>query len=118
MLKELLASLIENEYFNLLKLMVLPYLEELKNYHFSFLNPLFWLFLLISLLILSKRWGLGKSASFCALVAAVLLGTTALANHMAATLAQAKIFDFEVLRMVSLFVISLIAIYYFFIKGI
>ncbi len=118
MLKDLLAGLIESEYFNLLKLRVLGYLQELKNYHFSLLNPLFWLFSLIFLLILSRRWGLRKASSFCALVVAVLLGTTALANRMAGTLAQAKIFDFDVLRMVSLFVISLIAIYYFFIKGI
>lgn len=118
MLKELSDSLMKNEYFNALKLRVLPYLKELKNYHFSLLNPLFWVFLLILLFILSRRWGLRKSSSFCVLVTAVLLGTTALANRMAATLAQSKIFDFDVLRMISLFVIALIFIYYFFIKDI
>lgn len=117
-MKELFDGLIESDYFNLLKQRAWPYLKELKHYRFSLFNPLFWVSWLLLLLILSKRWGIRKSSSFCALVAVVLLGTTAIEKRMADILAQSKIFDVDVLRMVSLFVIALIVIYYLFIKDI
>lgn len=118
MLREWFNGLINSEYFNTLKRTILPYLKELRNYHFSLFNPLFWVSLLILLFFLSRRWELKKSSSFCFLVAIVLLGTTLLENRIADTLAKSQIFDFTVLRMVSIFVISLILIYYVFIKGI
>lgn len=111
-------SLIKSPYFNALKMSIAPYFKELKNYHFSLFNPLFWVFLLILFLILSGRWGRRKSTSFCFLVGAVLLVTTAIANRMANILSKSKIFDFDVLRMISLSVIALIAIYYLLIKDI
>lgn len=111
-------NFIRSGYFGGVKIRVSSYLQELKNYHFSWSNPLFWLLLLIALFILSRRWGLSKAGSFCLLIGLVLLGTTEIEMRIGDALVNSGLFDAGVLRLVSLFVIAMITLYYLFIKDI
>lgn len=110
-------GLIGNIDFKTLKITILLYLKELRNFHFSLFNPLFWVFLLILFLILSRAWGYRKSFSYCSILAIVLLVTTMLENSLASTLAKSEVFDATVLKIISIFVISMVTLYYFFIRS-
>lgn len=113
-LQEWLGRLKENAYLNTLKTTLSPYLDELRNFHFSFFNPLFWLFFLILLLVLTKAWGIKKSFSLCSIVAAVLLATTFVEQFMIETFG---ITDVLLIRLICFFVLALIFVYYFFIRN-
>lgn len=102
--------------FSILKPLLHPYLEELQDFQFTISNPLFWAFFLIAVFFLNCFWKLKKAFVFCFTVAVILLATTGLENSMADVLSKSALFDYMVLRYVSLFVIVCIALYFFFIK--
>ena len=118
MLENFLSELMKNEYFIALKQASLPHLKELSNYRFSLSNPIFWLFMLLLLFIVSRRWGMRKSFSFCLAITLVLLTTTHIEKRFAGILSQSQLFDAGVVKLISLFIISIIAIYYLFVKDI
>lgn len=94
----------------------LSYFNELKNFHFSLFNPLFWVIFMLSFLLLSRQWGRRKALSFCSIITVVLLATTMLGRYLPNAPGPFEFFDFTVLRLISIFVIILISIYYFFVK--
>jgi len=110
-------SLIAGIDFKIFEKTISRYFDDLGNFHFSLFNPFFWVFLVILFFILSRPWGYKKSFSFCLIIAIALLGTTVLENMMADTLAKSELFDFSVVKIVSLFIISMITLYYLFIKS-
>lgn len=98
-----------------LKEYILPYIEELKDFEFSYLNPLFWVGLFAVFLILSRFWGERKKPfSFTVISGLILLGMTKTEAYFS-TLFSDPIVPFLV-RMAALFIIALTFIYYAFIK--
>ena len=103
--------------FDVLRRTFLYHLDSLKNFNFSFLNPVFWLFLLILFLILLRFWLAKKAFSFCMILAIVLLATIKLENFMAGLLANSvKTFDPTIIRLFAIAIVVFIFIYYAFIK--
>ncbi len=47
-----------------LKKMLSSHLDKLRDFHFSFSNPLFWLGIVIVFLVMLRFWHLRKSLSF------------------------------------------------------
>ncbi|MBM3245793.1 MAG: hypothetical protein FJZ13_00480 [Candidatus Omnitrophica bacterium] len=96
---------------------LMPYLNSLQNFNFSYLNPLFWVFLLLLFLILLKIWQARKAFSFCAILAVILLATTKIEEVVARAVTEAGgVFDPLVIRIVSIAVIMGIALYYLMIR--
>lgn len=103
-------------YIEVLKTAFTPYLKSMGNFHFSFSNPLFLVFLLALLLILLRYWGHEKSLSFCLIIAAVLCSTSTLeAFFIAGVNAYGYIFNPLSLRLLALAVIGAVSIGYLFI---
>ena len=100
-----------------LKINLEHYLYDLRNFHFSFSNPLFWGFLIVVFSILSRFWGAKKSFSFCLIIAVVLLATTKL-QGFTINMTAAPIYAFIplLIRIFSLFAIAIIVLYYTVIK--
>jgi len=97
-----------------LKESLLSHLESLQVFHFSALNPLFWAFLFILFLILSRFWKTRKSFSFCVVIAIVLLACSKLEHSAANALGSSTSF---MIRGLSLFIIAIVSLYYFFIRN-
>lgn len=97
-----------------LKETFLPYLQELKDLHFSFLNPLFWAGLLALCLILLRYWEAKKSFSFCVTIGIILLATTKVEAYLVAVFTDTTVAFLT--RIISVFIISLIFLYYAFMK--
>lgn len=98
-----------------LKEYILPYIEELKDFEFSYRNPLFWVGLFVAFFILSRFWGERKKPfSFTVISGLILLGMTKTEAYFS-TLFSDPLAPFLV-KMVSLFIITLVFIYYAFIK--
>ena len=96
---------------------LIPYLELLKGFQFTYDNPLFWAGLVLTFLILSWFWGGKKSFSFCLLAGLILLGTTKLEIIITEMVVKGgEIFDPFIIRAGSLFVIAIILVYYLFLK--
>lgn len=107
---------ITSPFLKVLKPIVSPYFNELKNFQFRMGNPLFWIFFLIAIFFLNCFWRLKKAVVFCLTIAAILFITTALENSMGDILSKSALFDYMVLRYISLFVILCVFLYFFFIK--
>ena len=104
-------------YFNTFKKNISPCLDSLRNLNFSYLNPLFWIFLLLLFLILLKFWKAKKSFSFCLILAIILLATTKLENVTANIVAKFQgEFDPIIIRALSGIIIVFVSLYYFLIK--
>jgi len=96
---------------------LLPHFETLKRFQFTYDNPLFWAGLVLIFLILAWFWGWRKSFSFCFLTGLILLGNTKLEAVVTEMVAKSwEIFDPFILRAASLFVITIILVYYLFLK--
>lgn len=98
-----------------LKESFIPYLDSLKGFHFSFLNPLFWLFLFILFLILRVFWYLEKSFYFCAMLAIILLATSKIENYMTIAIFGEDLTTL-LIRILALFVILMMFLYYAFLR--
>lgn len=92
------------------------HLDNLKNFQFSYNNPLFWVFLLLSSLVLLRFWRPRKSLSFCLILAIILLATTKIENITVALIEPGEVFDPVIIRVVSIIIIIFISIYYVFIR--
>ncbi len=103
-------------YLNELKPVAFVYLNELRDFQFRIANPLFWVSFLIVVFLLNSFWKLKKAVFFCVIIALVLLITTALENSMGDALSKFALFDYMVLRYISLFLILVISVYFFLIK--
>ena len=90
-----------------------PHLEELKAFHFSVTNPVFWMFGIVLFLIMGRFWHTKKALSFSLIVCVVLLLTTMLEGITETWLISAgEIFDPLPIRVISFFVILMIFFYY------
>ena len=99
--------------FTALKKAMIPYLDSLKDFNFSYLNPLFWVGVFVLFLLLLRFWHAKKSFSFCLLIAAILLTTTKLEIFMADKLTTStETFDPLLIRVLSGFIIMIIGFYY------
>lgn len=100
-----------------LKNFFISQLNELRDFHFSFFNPLFWIFFIAVLVILVRLWEFRKSFSFCVTVAVILLLTTRVEELISRNLvASGEAYTPFFIRAVSLFIISVILIYFIFIR--
>ena len=100
-----------------LKRLIIPYLSELKAFHFSFLNPLFWLFLILLFLLLARFWENKRAFSFCVILTIVLLATTKTENLLVDIFTRSgSVLDPLLVKIFSLFVILIIFLYYAFVK--
>ena len=105
--------MMENIDFNALKEALIPYLDNLRNFNFSFLNPLFWIFIFLLFLILLKFWQAKKAFSFCLIITIILLATTKLEGLLADKLTTSReTFDPLLIRILSAFIIMIIGFYY------
>ena len=103
--------------FDTLRATFLYHLDSLKHFHFSGLNPVFWLFLLLLFLILLRFWEIKKAFPFCSIVAIVLLATTKLENFIADMFAKSgEIFDPRIIRLLPIVIIPFIILYYAFVR--
>ena len=95
-----------------------PYFNELKDFHFTFSNPLFWLSAILLFLVLTRFWQSKKAFSFSIITVAVLLLTTRM-EAAAETwfIAQGDIFDALAIRMVAFFIILMLFFYYSLIRN-
>ncbi len=97
--------------------LVRPLWDDLAGYQFLVTNPLFWIMLVVFFLILLRFWDIKKSFSFCLVLALVLLATTKI-EHMVESAITSSGGTFEPLavRILSLVLVSLVVLYYVFIK--
>ena len=99
--------------FYTLKTIFMHDLNSLRNFQFSYLNPVFWGCLLLLFLILSRFWEIKKAFSFCAVLAIILLATTKLEGHVSGMLSDAGgMLDPSVIRIIAVFVILVIFLCY------
>ncbi len=94
-----------------------PYLNSLKKFQFSYLNPLFWVFFLFLFLILLRFWRPKKSFSFCMLLAMVLLIDTKIENFIGSiSQPQDGVEPAMIFRIIAGIILAFISIYYFLIR--
>lgn len=93
-----------------------PHIQELQDFHFYFSNPVFVLLILICLLSLYKPWGLKKAFSYCLLISSILYLTTRITVHMNTSIDGGEVTYAAIIKFISIFIISVVSIYYFFVK--
>jgi len=94
------------------------YFSELIRFNFSVVNPVFWLFFLIVLLILVKSWKIKKAFSFCFVIALILVAETQVENHVMDFFRRNREqFDPLLIRISCVVIILAVSLYYFFIRG-
>lgn len=93
-----------------------PHLEALQGYHFSFLNPLFDLAILLTFLFLWGKWGAKKSFSYCLIVALLLFFSSRIVDLFPAAGNTPALTTPDIIKLVSVFAICLVTIYYTMIK--
>lgn len=117
MLQKWFSYLIKGMDFNTLKIKILPYIAELRNFHFSLFNPLFWISLLVLFLILLRFWDIRKSCSFCFVISILLLVTSKTQSFISDIVTKSGFtFDPIFIRMIFFFILSFVLLYYIFIK--
>ena len=94
-----------------------PYLSELKAFHFSYLNPVFIALILISILILSRFWGIRKSFTYCLTVSLILILTTALSSHVNIPLGESVLTSTDLINGAAIVIIAIVTLFYIFIKN-
>lgn len=88
-------------------------LNSLRHFQFSYLNPLFWVMLLLVFLTVVNFWGAKKSLSFCFLAAVILLATTKIESMIVNMVAKSgEVFDPIIMRAISFLIILMITLYY------
>jgi len=94
------------------------YFSELLRFHFSVINPVFWLFFLIALLVLLKFWKIGKAFSFCFVIAAILLVATKIESFIMEYFKKnGEQFDPVLIRIACVIAVFAVMLYYSFIRG-
>ena len=96
-----------------LKPMVGPDLEELRAFHFSATNPVFWMAGILLFLVMGRFWHTKKAFSFSLIVCVLLLLTTMLEGFTETWLTSAgETFDPLPIRVIAFFIILMIFFYY------
>ena len=88
-------------------------LQSLKNFNFSFRNPVFWLLILMICLILLKFWQGKKALSFSLITASILLLTTQIESLLQSNITPVTgdMGPF-VIRLLAMFLILVVFFYY------
>ena len=103
--------------FSLLKDTLSPHINSLKDFHFSFLNPVFWLLIIVLFLILLRFWQTKKAFSFSLLTAAILLASTQIEIYLQGKLTPITgQVDPFLIRLLTVFLIFVVLFYYALIK--
>jgi len=101
----------------MLKETFFTHLDSLKDFNFSFLNPVFWLLIFVLFLVLLKFWQTRKAFSFSLLTAAILLASTQIEIYLKGKLTPvAGQVDPFLFRLLTLFLIFVTLFYYALIK--
>jgi hypothetical protein len=88
---------------------------QLQKLCFSADNPVFWLFVLLTFLLLSTAWIDRKALSFCILAAAALLFLTFLENYLPGVIGEpGEPFDTSALRLIWFFGMAVLFLMYAF----
>ncbi|OGX16983.1 MAG: hypothetical protein A3K83_07005 [Omnitrophica WOR_2 bacterium RBG_13_44_8b] len=95
--------------FQALKAVFLSNLDSLYKFNFFLDNPLFWLAILISYLILRRSWEVKKTLTFIFIVAVILLLSTKLEERFASFMTSSgELFEPGIVRLVSLVIIAIL----------
>jgi hypothetical protein len=94
-----------------------PDIQELQNFHFYFSNPIFGLLILAAFLILARSWGLKKAFSYCLVISSILYLTTKIIIHSSLPIEGSAVTYADIIKIVAIFILTLITIYYFFIEN-
>ena len=114
--KELIAIFTQPNLADFLKL-IQPDVQELQNFHFYFSNPIFGLLILTAFLILTRFWGIKKAFSYCLVVSSILYLTTKIIIHFSLPIEGSSVTYADIIKFISIFIITLISIYYFLIRN-
>ncbi len=89
----------------------------LKDFYFTFDNPVFWIFTFLLFLVLLEIWDLRNAFSFTAIVTTVLLLATEAEKHLAVLFSRpGESFDPYLMRAAVIFSISILFLLYSFMK--
>ncbi|MCU0665527.1 MAG: hypothetical protein MUF05_00285 [Candidatus Omnitrophica bacterium] len=94
--------------------MLAPYLEQLRLFKFSVLNPVIWAIALIVFFILSRNWNANKAFSFCIITLLILFSQTFVSDHLSSS--YALVFDSSVVRIIFAVFFFIVLLYYIFIR--
>jgi len=94
-----------------------PDIQDIQNLRFYFSNPVFGLLIIVSFFMLYRIWGAKKSFSYCLLVSSILYLTTKITNQISLYIDGSGISYADIIKFISIFIITLISIYYFFMKN-
>ncbi len=106
-------------YWEAFKLGAPAHWAQLQDFDFAYTNSLFWVIVLVLMLLLSVRWGIKKSFSFCIIFAALLLIMTAAEKYLvvwSGATAESKEITIAIVRLVSLGIAAFFSIFYLFMK--
>ncbi|MFC1514417.1 hypothetical protein ACFL5X_00760 [Candidatus Omnitrophota bacterium] len=96
-----------------LKSMLEPHFEELKELNFTFANPVFWIFMILLFVLVTRFWNGKKGFSFTLMISAMLLLTTKMeAMTEAWLLSRGEGFDPLPVRTIAFFVMMMVFFYY------
>jgi hypothetical protein len=102
---------------NRLTKIILRKTQELQEFKFQLDNPIFWLIMLFTLLILSRKWGTKKAFSYCMVVGTVLYLSSIAVTRMNISIQQSNFTYSTLLKIFTFFLLTLITLYYLFIKN-
>jgi hypothetical protein len=89
----------------------------LKDFHFTFDNPVFWIFIFLLFFVLLEIWDLRNAFSFTAIVTTVLLLTTKAENYLTVLFSRpGETFDAFLMRVMAIVFISFLFFLYIFIR--
>jgi len=94
-----------------------PHIDEIQNLKISFSNPVFGLFIILTLLLLSQIWGLKKAFSYCFTVASILYLTSKITIHLAISIDTTALTYADIIKAIAIILIIIITIYYIFVKS-
>jgi hypothetical protein len=98
-----------------LKTVFMTNLGTLKDFHFTFYNPVFWLFMLVLFLSLLRIWPAKKSFSFTSIISIILLLTTEAERYFAEMLPQPPgTPDLGIVRIISIAIMGIVTLVYLF----
>ena len=93
-----------------------PDIQELQDFRFYFSNPVFGLLIFGYFLILSQRWGIKKSFSYCLLISSILYLTTKIICYTDLPINGSGLAYSDIIKFLSIIIIALISVYYFIMK--
>lgn len=97
--------------------LIQPDVQEMQNFHFYFSNPIFGILILTTFLILARSWGLKKAFSYCLVVSSILYLTTKIIIHSSLPIEGSGVTYADIIKIIAIFILTLITIYYFFIEN-